>query len=417
MKKNRTDNQKFKKYAVFALMGIAFAGCIWLIFSPSGADRQKQARAAGYNDRIPDPTGDGIIDDKRGAYQQESIKQRQQGEMVSPEEFSSLLAGEIARGEDERTTAGRAALPERPAIGSSAEAYRDISSTLGNFYEKPPADDREQEILALEWRLQEMERKLEEKDGKQSAIDEQATLMEKSYELAAKYLPQSQTPASARHPDETGMAGSSGKVKVSPVRQVRDRTVSALEQEYSDDERLSLYDRPRNYGFNTPGDVPAEPERNTVKACVHGDQTVMNGQSVFIRLLEPVGVEDAVIPAYALLTAKAALQGERLALEISSIEYEGMIYPVKLSVYDTDGVKGVYVPSSMELDALKEVAANMGNAMGNSYSITQSMGAQLASDMTKGLTQGASQYFNKKIKMVKVNLKAGHRLLLYPEKQ
>ena len=157
--------------------------------------------------------------------------------------------------------------------------------------------------------------------------------------------------------------------------------------------------------------------RNTINACVHGDQTVMNGQSVFIRLLGPVIVDDVTIPVNTLLTANANLQGERLELQISSIEHDGAIYPVKMSIYDTDGTKGVYVPASMELDAVKEVIANMGNAMGTSFTMTQSAGAQIASDLTKGTIQGASQLFAKKLRMVKINLKAGHKILLYPEKQ
>lgn len=438
----KDNKQTLKKYAVFALMGIAFAGCLWMIFAPSADDKQKQAMTQGYNDRIPDPAAGDIIGDKRDAYQMENMKQRQQETMVSLQDYSSMLnPGSddnpgLQQGEQQTPRQEQA----QSAINSSAASYRDINRTLGTFYQPPQNDEREQEILALEWRLQELEKKLQEKDSRQAAMDEQVALMEKSYELAARYIPQYQGEGNVRYPDEAAMpqqqsdglsaqemknrigraanTGDTGdKVKISPVGRTTDRTVSALGQDYADGELVRMYGQPRNFGFNTPGNNNNETGRNTIKACVHGDQTVISGQSVFIRLLEPVIVDNVTVPVNAIITAGANLQGERLALSVSSIEYQGVIYPVKMSVYDTDGTKGVYVPASMELDALKEVAANMGNAMGTSFTMTQSASAQIASDLTKGVIQGASQYFAKKIRLVKINLKAGHKLLLYPEKQ
>lgn len=433
------DRQRLKKYAVFAVMLAAFGGCIWLIFAPSAIEKQKQAQLTGYNRSIPEPEAGGIIGDKRGAYQQEDSRRRQEGQMVSLDAFSSLTGEADSSGGSAAIAAGNErgeAAASGSAIGSSAASYRDINRSLGTFYESPREDKRGQEILALEWRVQELEKALQEKDSRQEALEGQAELMEKSYQLAARYMPQSQTAGSVQYPGEDGTVesrhegpgagelknritggGSTGKAKVSALGQAADRTVSLLAQDHSGDEIMELYDRPRNYGFNTLRDEKAPSGKNTIRACIHGDQAVLGGQSVFIRLLEPAAVEGAVIPAGTVLAAKSTLGGERLELEISSIEYEGAIYPVKVSVFDTDGVKGVYVPGSMELDALKEVAAGMGSAVGSSFTMTQNAGAQIASDLTKGVIQGASQYFAKKVRMVRVNLKAGHKLLLYPEKQ
>lgn len=431
--------QKLKKYAVFALMGIAFAVCIWLIFSPSSDDKEQEKLGIGYNDKIPDPTNNEIIEDKRDAYEQASLKERQSKEMVNLQDYSSMLGASSENSDrmellDEEPPVQEQS-EKRSAIENSVSSYRDINRTLGNFYEQPAYDPEKEEMKK---QLKELENKLTEKESKQSAMDEQVALMEKSYELAAKYMPQSTGVGNVQYPNEIqdqdsqeeGLSAqamknkiiksaknSNEKVKVSPVKQVQDRTVSALKQNYSDDEIMGLYDQPRNFGFNTLKKQENKTDRNTIKACIHGDQTVMNGQSVFIRLLEQIIVENTTIPANTILTANASLQGERLGLQISSIEYEGAIYPVKMSIYDTDGTKGVYVPASMELDALKEVAANMGNSMGQSFTLTQNAGAQIASDLTKGAIQGASQLFAKKIRMVKINLKAGHKVLLYPEKQ
>ena len=62
------------------------------------------------------------------------------------------------------------------------------------------------------------------------------------------------------------------------------------------------------------------------------------------------------------------------------------------------------------MNAVREVAANMGGSLGSSINISTNAGAQLASDLGKGLIQGTSQYIAGKMRTVKVHLKAGYRL-------
>ena len=60
-------------------------------------------------------------------------------------------------------------------------------------------------------------------------------------------------------------------------------------------------------------------------------------QAVRLRLLEPMAVADKIIPRNAVVVGTAKIQGERLDIEITSLEYAGTIIPVELAVYDTDG--------------------------------------------------------------------------------
>ena len=150
---------------------------------------------------------------------------------------------------------------------------------------------------------------------------------------------------------------------------------------------------------------------------IYGNQTVTDGQKVRLRLLEQMRVGDIIIPANSVVTGSARITGERLGIGITSIEYAGSIYNVKLNVYDTDGQEGIFIPGSMELNAAKEVAANMGTSMGSSINISSDAGAQLASDLGKGLIQGTSQYIAKKMRTVKVHLKSNYRVMLYADKQ
>jgi len=130
-------------------------------------------------------------------------------------------------------------------------------------------------------------------------------------------------------------------------------------------------------------------------------------------LLEAMRVAGRFIPKNTVVVGTTRVQGERLGINISSLEFQGTIIPVELSIYDSDGQEGINIPNSMELSAVKEVAANMGSSLGSSINISTDAGAQLASDLGKGLIQGTSQYIAKKMRTVKVHLKSGYRVMLY----
>jgi conjugative transposon TraM protein len=141
---------------------------------------------------------------------------------------------------------------------------------------------------------------------------------------------------------------------------------------------------------------------------------LVTGQNVKLRLLEPVETGGFEFPRNSLVTGVTQIQGERLQIFIHSLEHEGNIIPVQLTVYDTDGQQGLFIPGSVETTALKEITASMGRDAGTSISINQgtTAGQQLAADVGRGFIQGASQYISKKLRTTKVTLKAGHRLLL-----
>ena len=103
---------------------------------------------------------------------------------------------------------------------------------------------------------------------------------------------------------------------------------------------------------------------------MHGAQSVTDGQTVRLRLLEPMAVAGRTIPRGAVVVGTGKIQGERLDIEITSLEYDGTIIPVELAVYDTDGQPGIFIPNSMEMNAVREVAANMGGSLGSSINIS-----------------------------------------------
>ena len=207
--------------------------------------------------------------------------------------------------------------------------------------------------------------------------------------------------------------GRNGKAKAVPVGLVSTPVVSSLPQPVSDSVLFARLSQPGRF-HTAIGNTEAGSMRNTIRACVHGDQTIRSGQSVRLRLLEPMRVGRYVLPRNSLVTGEGRIQGERLGIGIIQVEHDGIIIPVELAVYDNDGQEGIFIPGSMEANAAKEVAANLGQNLGTSISITnQSAGEQLLSELGRGAIQGVSQYISRKMREEKVHLKSGYTLMLY----
>ena len=394
-----------RKMLVYPLMLLVFGGAMWLIFAPSESGEPLQD---GFNVEVPMPEEKGMPSDKRAAYELQAFERRQKEKMNTLQDLAVAESDGNDGADEDVFQTQEPAEAGQSSIRTSADAYRDINRQIGSFYTQPEPED-DQKTLELEWRIQELERQAEEDRRAKEAADEQLRLMEKSYEMASRYLPQNDVKSV---PTTAG----TDKPKAVPVTQVSEQVVSRLAQLMSDAEFMERYSRPHNMGFHTVTDQAHTAGRNSIRACIYRTVTVSDGKEAEIRLLEPVEVGDTYIPANTVLTATARINGERMDLSVTSVAYKGTIMPVELEVYDTGGMKGISVPGSQELTALKEMAANMGSTMGSSISISTDAGAQLASDLGRGVIQGMSQYLSTKFHTVRVTLKAGHEVLLVARK-
>ena len=428
-KKPLTEQQRRQrqKILVYPLMVLLFAGCMWLIFAPSSEDKEKERQGQGFNTDMPLPEDSKIIGDKAKAYEQQDLenKQKERRSMVCDlsafwndgEKDDSDTVSDDYRLTRTKTIDVETEDETQAGIRTSAAAYQRLNTSLGTFYE-PPKEDTEKEELRE--RIDELEAMLVAQEGKPSTMEEQVALLEKSYELAAKYQNGGGNNAGqAAQPKETEEAipTRNGKSVAEPVSDVRQTVVSALPQPMTDSAFIADYSGERNYGFHTAIGGETTSGKNTIAACVQGDQTLTDGQTVKLRLLEPMRVSGRIIPRNTPLVGAARLQGERLGISITSLEHLGTIIPVELEVYDSDGQAGIFIPGSMEIDAAKEIGANMGSSLGSSINISTDAGAQLASDLGRGAIQGISQYISKRMRTVKVHLKSGYKVLLYQNKE
>ena len=152
--------------------------------------------------------------------------------------------------------------------------------------------------------------------------------------------------------------------------------------------------------------------QNSIEAVIHETQTIVNGSVVKLRLITDVMLMGTIIPKNTFLYGTASLKGERLEVKIDNIQFRNSIFPVELTIYDIDGIDGIYIPGALSRDVAKASADRSIQTLGMT-GLTDSWGAQAAG---MGI-EAAKSLMSKKVKLIKVVVKAGYKVLLYDEKQ
>ena len=179
------------------------------------------------------------------------------------------------------------------------------------------------------------------------------------------------------------------------------------------EENASMQSFLKSNSFYSLDEEPvAEEVQNSIEAVIHETQTIVNGSVVKLRLINDIFLQGTAIPKNTFLYGMAALKGERLEVKITNIQYKNSIYPVELTVYDIDGIDGIYIPGTINRDVAKASADRSIQTLGLT-GISDSWGAQAAG---MGI-EAAKSLMSKKVKLIKVVVKAGYRVLLYDEKQ
>ena len=190
----------------------------------------------------------------------------------------------------------------------------------------------------------------------------------------------------------------------SVTKGVNDFTVSLLSNDGVKEDNSSI-------GFIGLDDGSTnETTSNTFSAVIHHGGVVENGSVVKLRLTQDVSIKDQILSAGNFLYGTAAFNGERLYISINSIRISTSIFPVKLEVYDLDGLKGLYIPGVLSEQVVKASSDNALSALDFS-SMDPSLKAQAAN---AGIS-AVKSLLGKKVKKVKVSLAEGYQVLLKEE--
>jgi conjugative transposon TraM protein len=163
-----------------------------------------------------------------------------------------------------------------------------------------------------------------------------------------------------------------------------------------------------NVGFySTENKNATEESANAIEAVIPENQLLVNGAVIKLRLLKDIYINGVLIPKNNLVSAITSLNDERLEAEITAIRFNNSLFPVKLEVYDLDGLPGIYIPGAITRDVAKKSADN-GLQLMELTAVDPSLKAQAAA---AGINTVKS-LLSKKVKQVKVMVKAGYKVLL-----
>lgn len=154
--------------------------------------------------------------------------------------------------------------------------------------------------------------------------------------------------------------------------------------------------------FNTLCDN--DKESSLIKAIIDENIKAVDGSRVRLRLLDDIEINDVVVPKGSYLYATMSGFGsQRVKGNVQSIMVDDDIIKVSLALYDTDGLEGLYVPSSKFRETTKDVGSG---ALSNTSSLTNNSttsGNSLATWGAQTITNAVQKTSNAISKAIKKN--------------
>lgn len=198
---------------------------------------------------------------------------------------------------------------------------------------------------------------------------------------------------------------------------INDKSRNAISEEAEATEVVKKVKVSSDY-FNTLAEN--EKEANLIKAIIDEDVKATDGTRIRLRLLDDVEIGELVVPKGSYLYATMSGFGsQRVKGNIKSMLIDDELVKINLSIYDTDGMEGLYVPSSSFRETTKDVASSAasGNMEMNNGTNTGNSMAQWAAQAMTNAYQKTSNAIGKAIKKNKVKLKYGTFVYLINSKE
>ena len=194
--------------------------------------------------------------------------------------------------------------------------------------------------------------------------------------------------------------------KVEGKVEINERSVKAIDEDEEAQEVVKKVKVTSDY-FNTL--CENEPEKKLIKAIIDENVKAVDGSRVRLRLLDDIEINETVVPKGSYIYAiMSGFGSQRVKGSVKSILVDDELIKVSLSIYDTDGLEGLYVPGSAFRETSKDVAS--GAMSGNMNMGTTSSNNSLSQWGMQAITnayQKTSNAISKAIKKNSAKLKYG----------
>ena len=349
-----------KSWMLFVLMLVALIGLLWLVFLPGCGDETATEKVAMA---VPEGIVEEIPESKREAYQEKgrkSVSTDEYFEMLMAEEEISLVSSEKIPGQ-----AGNDGYSGGQAGGGGAG--QDVSGRMDGVMAQPGKGGSAAERV---FGPAPVERSVPRQSGGSSGSGSSAGAGGYSGEVRQRQMSEEEQLEYDRKRAEMVrdvITGTSSEAEGASSPDSVDEDEVELKYHSDDDIVFSLDDEFTDDGVNYPED-----SKRPFRCMFIRDEKLKEGQRVTLRLLETYEENGVRIPANSHLNAICKI-GNRLELNVKSVEMNGKIIPLNLCAYDTDGLKGIYCPETSsnknakkaENDALSASGATFGGLVGD----------------------------------------------------
>lgn len=168
-----------------------------------------------------------------------------------------------------------------------------------------------------------------------------------------------------------------------------------------------------NSVFNT---IKSNNDETFISAILDKGMKVLKGSRVRVRLLEDVYLDNRLFPKGQYLYGIVEnFRQQRVLINISSIVVNDEIVPVNISLYDNDGMSGIYVPDALFQQFAQELAGSSAdnlNVLGNNGQSGGDPGKNMLFQNLSSAVQNSSKALKNLVKTSKVRLKYNHKVYL-----
>ena len=333
-----------KSWMLFVLMLVALVGLLWLVFLPGCRDETAAEKVAMD---VPEGIAEEIPESKREAYQEKgrkSVSTDEYFEMLMAEEEISLVSSEKIPGQ---------------AGNDGTEAGDDGQDVSGRMYGVMVQPGKGGSAAERVFGPVPVEHSVPRQSGGSSGASRSSHSMSEAdkleYDRKRAEMVRDVITGTVAEAEEASYPDSTAEDEVELRYHSDNDIVFSLDDEFTDD------------GVNYPED-----SKRPFRCMFVRDEKLKEGQRVTLRLLEAYDDNGIRIPANSHLNAICKI-GNRLELNVKSVEMNGKIIPMNLCAYDTDGLKGIYCPETSsnknakkaENDALSASGATFGGLVGD----------------------------------------------------
>ena len=260
-------------------------------------------------------------------------------------------------------------------------------------YDSRYSDDERQVVTDAQERDREMEEQLRRSAGRAAALQQQSGDYPFPLTESERLIQSQQREHALKEELEAALAQlreqSAAQVTGSPSSAVPAQEQSHAVSAPSEDDEALVVRRIRQSSdyFHTVSENEVQPD--LIKAIIDEDIKAVDGSRVRLRLLDDVQIGNLYMPKgsyiYAIMNG---FSSQRVKGTVKSVLLYDEIIKVNLSLYDTDGLEGLYVPSSSFRETARDVASG---AVGSSMSINNGSSGNALSQWGMQAVQNAYQ--------------------------